>query len=241
MLEQETEEKIKDRETALSERVPPLNLSGLSLQELQVFHLIQFSMHIIILSLISALFCGGHILLQYHWCGIVSYFSTGSMQRLAPQAWCCWWGEVWYWSQGVQKYQGGELLTLAMSEWQDKKMHVELITASSVSTIKKRSQLKGGPNSKELKMNKHCLQVAAVRITWNKKQKNIAVLRRNTLLSLLYRTDNSPQIEFNTFLWVFNWAESDHFMAFYRWVWEPFWESTVARSKMTVWQWITVY
>lgn len=35
MLEQETEEKIKDRETALSERVPPLNLSGLSLQELQ--------------------------------------------------------------------------------------------------------------------------------------------------------------------------------------------------------------
>ncbi|XP_035521711.1 troponin I, slow skeletal muscle-like [Morone saxatilis] len=34
MLQEDTEQKIKERETALAERVPPLNLSGLSLQEL---------------------------------------------------------------------------------------------------------------------------------------------------------------------------------------------------------------
>lgn len=37
MFQQEKEEKIIEREAALAERVPPLNLSGLSLQELQVF------------------------------------------------------------------------------------------------------------------------------------------------------------------------------------------------------------
>ncbi|XP_042266958.1 troponin I, slow skeletal muscle-like isoform X1 [Thunnus maccoyii] len=41
MLEEESEQKIKDREVSLSERVPPLTMSGLSLQELQVFHLIR--------------------------------------------------------------------------------------------------------------------------------------------------------------------------------------------------------
>ncbi|XP_042266960.1 troponin I, slow skeletal muscle-like isoform X2 [Thunnus maccoyii] len=35
MLEEESEQKIKDREVSLSERVPPLTMSGLSLQELQ--------------------------------------------------------------------------------------------------------------------------------------------------------------------------------------------------------------
>ncbi|XP_040895009.1 troponin I, slow skeletal muscle-like [Toxotes jaculatrix] len=35
MLQEEAEQKIKEREVALAERVPPLNLSGLSLQELQ--------------------------------------------------------------------------------------------------------------------------------------------------------------------------------------------------------------
>ncbi|XP_077939590.1 troponin I, slow skeletal muscle [Gasterosteus aculeatus] len=35
MLQEETEQKAKERETFLKERVPPLNLSGLSLQELQ--------------------------------------------------------------------------------------------------------------------------------------------------------------------------------------------------------------
>ncbi|AWP08172.1 putative troponin I slow skeletal muscle-like [Scophthalmus maximus] len=35
MLQEETEQRIKEREAALAERVPPLNLSGLSLQELQ--------------------------------------------------------------------------------------------------------------------------------------------------------------------------------------------------------------
>ncbi|XP_028441516.1 troponin I, slow skeletal muscle [Perca flavescens] len=35
MLQEEKEQKMKEREAALAERVPPLNLSGLSLQELQ--------------------------------------------------------------------------------------------------------------------------------------------------------------------------------------------------------------
>uniref|UniRef100_A0AAQ5XYD9 Troponin I4b, tandem duplicate 2 n=3 Tax=Pomacentridae TaxID=30863 RepID=A0AAQ5XYD9_AMPOC len=35
MLQEENEQKLKEREVALAERVPPLNLSGLSLQELQ--------------------------------------------------------------------------------------------------------------------------------------------------------------------------------------------------------------
>ncbi|XP_047452901.1 troponin I, slow skeletal muscle-like isoform X2 [Mugil cephalus] len=35
MLQEETEQKIKEREAALAERVPPLNMSGLSLKELQ--------------------------------------------------------------------------------------------------------------------------------------------------------------------------------------------------------------
>uniref|UniRef100_A0A3B4XSL0 Troponin I4b, tandem duplicate 2 n=1 Tax=Seriola lalandi dorsalis TaxID=1841481 RepID=A0A3B4XSL0_SERLL len=35
MLQEDTQQKIKEREDALAERVPPLNLSGLSLQELQ--------------------------------------------------------------------------------------------------------------------------------------------------------------------------------------------------------------
>uniref|UniRef100_UPI0037E80825 troponin I, slow skeletal muscle-like n=1 Tax=Semicossyphus pulcher TaxID=241346 RepID=UPI0037E80825 len=34
MLQDETEQKIQDRETALTDRVPPLNMSGLSMQEL---------------------------------------------------------------------------------------------------------------------------------------------------------------------------------------------------------------
>ncbi|XP_074488488.1 troponin I, slow skeletal muscle-like [Sebastes fasciatus] len=34
MLQEETEQKIKEREAALGERVPPLNISGLPLQEL---------------------------------------------------------------------------------------------------------------------------------------------------------------------------------------------------------------
>ena len=36
MLEKEKEEKIQERETILRERVPPLQLSGLSVQDLQV-------------------------------------------------------------------------------------------------------------------------------------------------------------------------------------------------------------
>ncbi len=36
MLEKEKEEKKKEREVTLSERIPPLQLSGLSLQDLQV-------------------------------------------------------------------------------------------------------------------------------------------------------------------------------------------------------------
>lgn len=36
MLLVEKEEKRKERETTLSERIPPLKLSGLSVQELQV-------------------------------------------------------------------------------------------------------------------------------------------------------------------------------------------------------------
>ncbi|XP_068580301.1 troponin I, slow skeletal muscle-like [Cebidichthys violaceus] len=35
MLQEETEQKVKEREDALGERVPPLSLSGLSLQDLQ--------------------------------------------------------------------------------------------------------------------------------------------------------------------------------------------------------------
>ncbi|KAM6961032.1 troponin I, slow skeletal muscle-like [Aplochiton taeniatus] len=35
MLQVETEQKVQDRENTLAERVPPLNLSGLSVQELQ--------------------------------------------------------------------------------------------------------------------------------------------------------------------------------------------------------------
>ncbi|XP_075998406.1 troponin I, slow skeletal muscle-like [Genypterus blacodes] len=35
MLEEEKEEKAKEREAALAERVPPLNLTGLSIQEMQ--------------------------------------------------------------------------------------------------------------------------------------------------------------------------------------------------------------
>lgn len=38
MLQEEAEQKKKEREAALAERVPPVNLSGLSLQELLVFH-----------------------------------------------------------------------------------------------------------------------------------------------------------------------------------------------------------
>ena len=36
MLENEKEEKIREREATLRERVPPLQLSGLSVQDLQV-------------------------------------------------------------------------------------------------------------------------------------------------------------------------------------------------------------
>lgn len=36
MLQDETEQKAEEREVALAERVPPLNMSGLSLQELMV-------------------------------------------------------------------------------------------------------------------------------------------------------------------------------------------------------------
>lgn len=36
MLEKDKEEKKKEREAALSERVPPLQMSGLSVQDLQV-------------------------------------------------------------------------------------------------------------------------------------------------------------------------------------------------------------
>lgn len=36
MLEKDKEEKKQEREATLSERVPPLQLSGLSLQDLQV-------------------------------------------------------------------------------------------------------------------------------------------------------------------------------------------------------------
>ncbi|KAM4734853.1 troponin I, slow skeletal muscle-like [Anableps anableps] len=35
MLQEEKDQKMKERETVLAERLPPLNLSGLSLQELQ--------------------------------------------------------------------------------------------------------------------------------------------------------------------------------------------------------------
>lgn len=38
MLIEEQGEKIKEREVILAERLPPLNLSGLSVQELQVFN-----------------------------------------------------------------------------------------------------------------------------------------------------------------------------------------------------------
>ncbi|KAI9519757.1 hypothetical protein NQZ68_025896 [Dissostichus eleginoides] len=37
MLQDETEQKVKEKEAALAERVPPLSMSGLSLQELQDF------------------------------------------------------------------------------------------------------------------------------------------------------------------------------------------------------------
>lgn len=36
MLEKDKEEKKKEREDALSERVPPLQMSGLSIEDLQV-------------------------------------------------------------------------------------------------------------------------------------------------------------------------------------------------------------
>lgn len=36
MLEKEKEEKKQERDAALSERIPPLQLSGLSMQDLQV-------------------------------------------------------------------------------------------------------------------------------------------------------------------------------------------------------------
>ncbi|XP_038561619.1 troponin I, slow skeletal muscle-like isoform X2 [Micropterus salmoides] len=39
MLQKETEQKMKEREAALAEIVPPLNLCGLSLQELQIDNL----------------------------------------------------------------------------------------------------------------------------------------------------------------------------------------------------------
>lgn len=60
MLEEEKEQKVSERDVALTERVPPLNLSGLSLQELQVFHLIQYFPSI--LSFISTSTCGGHVI-----------------------------------------------------------------------------------------------------------------------------------------------------------------------------------
>lgn len=37
MLQDEKEQKMRERELTLRERLPPLNLSGLSLQQLQVF------------------------------------------------------------------------------------------------------------------------------------------------------------------------------------------------------------
>lgn len=40
MLQEETEQKIKEREATLAERVPPLSMSGLSLQELLVLHFV---------------------------------------------------------------------------------------------------------------------------------------------------------------------------------------------------------
>ena len=38
MLLAEIDDKIKERDSTLNERVPPLKLSGMSVQELQVLH-----------------------------------------------------------------------------------------------------------------------------------------------------------------------------------------------------------
>lgn len=60
MLDEEKEQKTSEREAALQERVPPLNLSGMSLQELQVFPLIK--LFPCILSLISTSTCGVYVI-----------------------------------------------------------------------------------------------------------------------------------------------------------------------------------
>jgi hypothetical protein len=54
MLEVETEEKKREREEALAERVPPLKLSGLSVDELMVLF-------------ISTSVCQQHTTLQSHY------------------------------------------------------------------------------------------------------------------------------------------------------------------------------
>lgn len=75
MLQKETEQKMKEREAALAEIVPPLNLCGLSLQELQVFHFIIVFHNYFYLS-------SRYILIPLE--GVI-YFFKGSLQRLAPQ------------------------------------------------------------------------------------------------------------------------------------------------------------
>lgn len=74
---------MKEREAALAERLPPLNLSGLSLQELMVFHFIR-----LFFSQESQLFLFKFMLLYLIPLeGVIDFFFffTGSLQRLVPK------------------------------------------------------------------------------------------------------------------------------------------------------------
>ncbi len=156
MWEQEKERKVHEREAALAERVPPLNLSGLSLQELLVYLFIPFSSKNILLLPFPFFSVWVHLLYSHTTRGCLLLF-TGPLQRLAPQDWCCGWGAVWYQPQGAQKWHWGELLT---NESEDKTLRVEVLLKLLHLYYEDRVKTYRGAE-----VGKHCIQVEALRIT----------------------------------------------------------------------------
>ena len=65
MLEEEAEQKIKEKEDALAERIPPLNMSGLSLQELQVFYFIKSFSSFSLTNLLISILVYYHVLIIF--------------------------------------------------------------------------------------------------------------------------------------------------------------------------------
>lgn len=136
MLEKDKEEKKKEREAALNERVPPLQMSGLSVQDLQVcggqklhgssgqrsfkdgicyvnklfylkIHLFYKSEH----EIQPLLFF--HIKIRL----LILFFypSAGFVQRAAPQDRCGRWRTLRHRVESGEKQQGGQMASLTLS------------------------------------------------------------------------------------------------------------------------------